>query len=185
MEEFEKVERLVAKANVTYEDAKKALEESNGDMLDAMIYLEKQGKVKAPSQSSFNTGNSGNDQYKDVADAVHRSEGSNIKSVFKSIGETVGRGIKYTLDNYLVITRNGNEIFRLPLCAAIIILLIGWEILLIIMLISLFFDCRYKIVGKNNAGEVNHIFDQAADLAGKAKEKFTEATEASSDNTEK
>ena len=92
MEEFEKVERLVAKANVTYEDAKKALEESNGDMLDAMIYLEKQGKVKAPSQSSFNTGNSGNDQYKDVADAVHRSEGSNVKSVFKSIGETVGRG---------------------------------------------------------------------------------------------
>ena len=47
MDNFEKVEKLVQKANVSYEDAKQALEEANGDMLDAMIALEKQGKVKA------------------------------------------------------------------------------------------------------------------------------------------
>ncbi len=185
MEEFEKVERIVEKANVSYEDAKKALEESGGDMLDAMIWLEKAGKVKAPSQSSFNTQQNSNGRYENVADAVNRSEGSKAKSVFKSIGEALGKAFRYTIDNSLMVLKGNEEVIRLPLLAAIIALLIGWEILIIIMIISLFLDCRYKIVGKDNAGEVNEFFDQAADLAGKAKEKFSEQTESStSDKTE-
>ena len=39
MDNFEKVERLVEKANVSFEDAKAALDEANGDLLDAMILL--------------------------------------------------------------------------------------------------------------------------------------------------
>jgi len=184
MEEFEKVERLVEKANVSYEDAKKALEEAGGDMLDAMICLEKAGKVKSPAQSSYNTQGEQGSKYRDVADAVNRSEDSKAKSVFKSIGEFLGKAVKYTMDNYFMVLKGHEEIMKLPLWAAIILLLIGWEILLIVMVISLFFDCRYKIVGKNNAGEVNEFFDQAADLAGKAKEKFAEQTESKTNNTE-
>ena len=51
MDNFEKVERLVEKANVSFEDAKAALDEANGDLLDAMIILEKRGKGKGPEQS--------------------------------------------------------------------------------------------------------------------------------------
>ena len=36
MDEFEKVERLREKADVSYEEAKKALEECNGDSWDAV-----------------------------------------------------------------------------------------------------------------------------------------------------
>ena len=53
MEMLEKVERLVEKANVSYEEAKAALDEANGDLLDAMVLLERQGKVKRPEQASF------------------------------------------------------------------------------------------------------------------------------------
>ena len=42
MTEFEKVEKLRERANVSYEEAKEALLASEGDLLDAMIYLEKQ-----------------------------------------------------------------------------------------------------------------------------------------------
>ena len=35
MDEFEKVEKLRQRANVSYEEAKKALDEANGDVLDA------------------------------------------------------------------------------------------------------------------------------------------------------
>ena len=48
MEQLEKVEKLRQRANVTYEEAKQALEACNWDLLDAMVYLEKQGKVKEP-----------------------------------------------------------------------------------------------------------------------------------------
>ena len=55
MEFFEKVEALREKANVSYEVAKEAMEACNYDMLDAMIYLEKQGKVNSGSTASYTT----------------------------------------------------------------------------------------------------------------------------------
>ena len=51
MEKMEKVEALRNKAGVTYEEAKAALEANNWDVLDAMIALEKEGKVKQTSSS--------------------------------------------------------------------------------------------------------------------------------------
>ena len=45
MNDFEKVELLRQKANVTYEEAKDALKACNGDMLDAMVYLEKSARL--------------------------------------------------------------------------------------------------------------------------------------------
>ena len=177
MEEFEKVERLVEKAHVSYEDAKKALEISGGDMLDAMIYLEKEGKAKAPEHSSYNTGSSSNGRYENVADAVNRSEGSKCKSFFRSLGEVCGKIIRFLSENSLSVKKNDEQILKLPLWIVIILLMIAWEILAVIMLVSLFVGCRYQIIGKDDASGVNGIFDQAANLAGKAKEKFTEQTE--------
>ncbi len=51
MDNFEKVEKLREKANVTFEEAKEALEEANGDLLDAMIIFEKQGKAEERKES--------------------------------------------------------------------------------------------------------------------------------------
>lgn len=45
---LEQVEKLCKRANISYDEAKAALEETDGDMLEAVINLEKQGKVKAP-----------------------------------------------------------------------------------------------------------------------------------------
>ena len=45
MDNLEKVEKLREKTGVSYEEAKAALEATNYDVLDAIIYLEKNGKV--------------------------------------------------------------------------------------------------------------------------------------------
>lgn len=63
MEQLEKVEKLRQRANVTYEEAKQALEACNWDLLDAMVYLEKQGKVKEPNQSTYSTSYDDQSQY--------------------------------------------------------------------------------------------------------------------------
>ncbi len=55
MEMIEKVERLRERANVTYEEARAALEMTGGDLLDAIVLLEKQGKLKEPAHSTFST----------------------------------------------------------------------------------------------------------------------------------
>ena len=49
MDNMEKVEKLRERANVTYEEAKAALEESSWDLLDAIVNLERQGK-KSPDR---------------------------------------------------------------------------------------------------------------------------------------
>ena len=53
MDKLEKVEKLREKTGVSYEDAKNALEACDYDLLDAIIYLEKLDKVKAPEVESF------------------------------------------------------------------------------------------------------------------------------------
>jgi len=42
---IEKVDKLVERADVSYEVAKEALESANGDLLDAVIFLEREGKL--------------------------------------------------------------------------------------------------------------------------------------------
>ena len=56
MENFEKVEKLREKTGVSYEDAKKVLEENNYDMLDAIIELERQGKVAEAKDGTYTAG---------------------------------------------------------------------------------------------------------------------------------
>ena len=43
---LELIDELRKRANVNYEDAKNALEKCNGDIVEALIYLEKQNKTK-------------------------------------------------------------------------------------------------------------------------------------------
>ena len=185
MVEFEKVEKLVQKANVSYEDAKNALEAANGDMLDAIIALEKAGKVN--SQASFTTTSPESSPYKDVPAVVDQTNKTEGKSFFKDLGAAIKRGFRYTVDNSVRVVRNDVEVIKLPLWISIIAMLAAWELLLIVIVISLFFDCRYSVVGKDNANEVNRVIDQASTFAGKVKESWNEsfnnkATETSAAN---
>ncbi|MDP4091217.1 MAG: DUF4342 domain-containing protein, partial [Bacillota bacterium] len=43
---LEQIDELRRRANVGYEEAKDALERNNGDIIEALIYLEKQNKAK-------------------------------------------------------------------------------------------------------------------------------------------
>ena len=173
MVDFEKVEKLVQKANVSYEDAKNALEAANGDMLDAIIALEKAGKVN--SQASFTTTSPESSPYKDVPAVVDQTNKTEGKSFFKDLGAAIKRGFRYTVDNSVRVVRNDVEVIKLPLWISIIAMLAAWELLLIVIVISLFFDCRYSVVGKDDANEVNRVIDQASTFAGKVKESWNES----------
>ncbi|SEP63347.1 hypothetical protein SAMN02910369_00330 [Lachnospiraceae bacterium NE2001] len=174
MVEFEKVEKLVQKANVSYEDAKAALEASNGDMLDAIIALEREGKVKGQASFSATTSPEAS-PYRDVPAVVDQSNKTEGKSFFKDLGAAIKRGFQYTVDNSVRVVRNDQEIIKLPLWISIIAMLAAWELLIIVIIVSLFFDCRYSIVGKDNANEFNKVVGQASQFAGKVKESWNES----------
>ena len=55
MTTLEQVEKLRERANVSYEEARAALDITDGDLLEAVIYLEKSGKIDRPHMSTYNT----------------------------------------------------------------------------------------------------------------------------------
>ena len=72
MDNMQMVEKLREYADVTYEEAKAALDEANGDLLEAVIILERQGKTKQPEQSTYTTKAEEQPQYQDESNSRRR-----------------------------------------------------------------------------------------------------------------
>lgn len=183
MDNLEKVERLREKADVTYDEAKRALEACNWDMLDAMIYLESLGKVKKTSDTDYYSSNTKEDKLYDVEKTIKDEERRNKEESFKnSFKRGFDRFIKICKENHFIVKHEDKKVIDLPLGIALIIFLIGWHVLLIVMLISLFFECKYSIEGKNNLKTVNSAMDKAAETAGRLKREFEDKTEDKSEH---
>lgn len=172
MEQLEKVEKLRERANVTYEEAKEALEASGWDLLDAMVYLEKQGKVKSPAQETYTTNYEEQTQYVSVKDKVQEQEETGSESFFKKLSRFAKILLQKSKDNSFYITRKDEEIFHMPVWALALLLLFTWKLLIPVMIVALFFECRYSFKGKDNLDGVNKAMDKASDLADRVKDGY-------------
>ncbi len=177
MDNFEKVEKLVEKAGVTYEEAKRALEKADGDLLDAMIILEKEGKTEAPKQSSYSTQYEEQAQYVSVATQVEKDRKSydkeeqrrERKAKFKA---GIGRITHFLSSNFLIIHKNGELIARLPMWAVALIFIIAWHVALIAVIVSLFFGIGYTFRGEADMKVANDVMDKASSAAERVKEEY-------------
>ena len=178
MDNFEKVERLREKADVTYDEAKRALEACNWDMLDALIYLETLGKVKKSSVTTYHSSKAEEEKLHDVEKTV-RDEERKMKEedCKKKIKNGWNKFIRVCTDNHFVVKHKEKKVIDIPLGAALVIFALGWHVLLILMLISLFFDYKYNIIGKNELKTVNSAMDKVAETADKLKKDFAENAE--------
>ncbi len=173
MDEFEKVEKLRQRANVSYEEAKEALDKSEGDLLDAMIYLEGQGKIASNEQTSRSTTYDGQTDLVDVRDTVEKEDKKNRKSE-----RTLGQKIKYLChliwikirDNKFNVERKGEKLVGLPVWVLLVALIVSFWTVGIVLIIGLFFECRYEIVGPDDLSVVNNAFDKAGDVVDKVKD---------------
>ena len=172
MEMMEKVERLREKANVTYEEAKAALEEAGGDLLDAIVLLERQGKVREPAQSTFSTEYEEQTDYIKVRDKVEEQEKS-----APSMGRTIGRAfrglIRFIKQTTFIVTKGEDVVFTMPTLIFAILLFFFWEVLAPVMVIALFFGVRYSFEGEEEAEKANSILNKAGDFAQDVKSEFT------------
>ena len=177
MDIFEKVEKLVEKAGVSYEDAKAALDKADGDLLDAMILLEKEGKAKAPEQSSYSTKYDQQAQYVSVEETVENDRKSYTKEEQRrERKEKVRSGFDKIKDfvtkNYLLIKKNGELLVKLPVWAMILILVFAWHISIIAIIVSLFFGVTYSFKGEADMSVANNVMDKASSAAEKVKEEY-------------
>ena len=172
MDNMQMVEKLREYADVTYEEAKAALDEANGDLLEAVILLERQGKTKKPEQSTYTTKAEEQPQYQDVRERIEQQE----KKASDGFGRKTGRAVKKVVNilrrNFFQVTRSDNLLFQMPVWVFALILLFFWETVIPVMLISLFFGVRFSFTGEDDLSSANNFMEKAGDMADEVRSEF-------------
>lgn len=173
MDNFEKVEKLREHANVSYEEAKQALENSNWDILDAMIYLEQSGKVAGPESASYTT------QAKKVKIEVEEKEcHSTFKENIKRFCDWCIKWINKGNVNSFCVEKDNQEIFRVPITLLVVLLLFAFWVVVPLLVVGLFFSMRYHFAGPDVRSvdiDLNKAMDAAADAAENVKTEISNA----------
>ena len=191
MDNYQKVEQLVNKAGCSYEDAKAALEGCGWDMLDAVISLEREGKINKetpeqkaeepveiiPEVSADNVGGNNSQQIT----YIHDDSGSGDKDKTGRSGKADGTGkrefklwkrIKSILMNnrMVVIKSNGKQVMDLPIVIPVIALIAFFWATLIVAVIAIVFGCRFHFEGEDlGKTNINSTMDKATDYAEKVR----------------
>ena len=161
MDHYEMVENLRSKANVTYEEAKAALEASDWDMLDALVLLEGEGKVNQATPE-FTT---------KEKEEPRRPARSREKGSLSKLGAWIRKMITLGNNNQFVINRKGTEMVSMPITVMALLTVLVWPFSLVLLFVGLFLSCRYSFCGPDINATLN-------DMMGKAQEKAAVAVEA-------
>lgn len=130
MEKHEMAEKLVEKCGISYEEAGNVLREANYDLLEAMIILERQGKLKG--KNTFST-RSDIRRCKDRTAADAESFAELLKIAWEKICSLLREIMKYRV----IVTKNDRETMRFPLAPAVLVFCFtaGFAFAVIIILI--------------------------------------------------
>lgn len=180
MEMLEKVDLLRERADVTYEEAKNALEQSGGDLLDAMVLLERQGKVNGPRQSTYSTEYEEQKDYIRVRDKVEQQKRS-APSFGHTLGHLFRTIILFIRHTVFQVTKDDYVLISMPTIVFGLLLLFFWEGLVPIMVIALFFGVRYEFDGTENTKRANTVLNQAGEFADDLRDEFKKKTNGTQD----
>lgn len=172
---LEMVERLKEKANVSYAQAKQALEYSGGNLLDALIYLEEKGAIPREEQSYFSTRSETPPPAPEPLPAQLPAKGKKQKAPKQPKS---GRGgvrrfftalRRWLVDNELEIWRHDQPVTALPVLILVLLLLCAFWVTALILVLGLFLGFRYRFSGPDLErddinGMIGSVADTAADL---------------------
>ena len=156
---LERVERLREKADVSYAQAKEALEYSGGDLLDALIYLEEEGAIPRPEGGCYST--RGEQPIQPPGELMAREDQEEPRQ-----GNLFQRVRLWLLENELEVWHKGNPVTSMPVLILILLLLLAAWAVVPIGLVSLFFGCRFRFSGPDlDRDDLNGMMDETAKTA--------------------
>ena len=183
---LEQVEKLCERANISYDEARTVLEATNGDMLEAIITLEKQGRIKAPKGDGYY--NSANEQQSEQKNAYSSDQSKNYQNknerrteYKEDRGETfhqlVDRFFKWCCKivhlgniNTLEVAKDGNKVVVIPVTVLVLLLIFTFWITVPIIIIGIFFGYRYTFHGPDiEKTRVNNVMDSVSEAADNLK----------------
>lgn len=170
MDHLEMVEKLRAHADVGYEEARAALEETEWDLLDAVVLLERQGKTR-PGGASYTTREKPREEERPCGrrrDCHHHAD-----RFFAWLGDLFTKGSR----NMLEVSRGGSVVMTIPVLVFVLLLVLAFWIVIPLLIIGLFCGCRFALRGPEvEREEVNRVIGKASDMAEDIKQEFTRET---------
>jgi len=184
MEKIEMVEKLQQKANVSLEEAKAVLERCDWDLLDAMILLEKEGKVRASASAARASSVREEPAYVEAAYTETGSKSGcksdccgdkagNTDSGWKRFCAFMKKLLRKGMDNRFVVRRNGSVIVDLPVLVSVVLMIVFFWLTIILLVVGLFTRCEYSFEGADLGKEnINNGFRKASDAAQTIADQF-------------
>ncbi len=172
MDRFELVEKLVKSAGVSYEDAKTALESSGWDLLDAAVWLEKNGKIEVKT-SHFTTDP---EQQHSQSSEQQQTYNNNVRGSASAQYTTRRNGFLHSIisnirailiDNELVICKSSGEIFlELPIWLTVLLLIVAFWPTIGVLLLVFILGFRFRLHGPDLGSDMlNGILNRAENSA--------------------
>lgn len=155
---LEKIDMLMERANISYKEAKEALEQYDGDMVEALIYLESNQKTGGPSKKAKGHNHRSNERAQRDRRRQDRYERKNdvmdqIKAFVKKLHKTS-----------FIVAKKGKKTLDIPLTIALIIILITLPASLFLLILPYVFGYKILILNEDgskfNIDEVASNFDQ-------------------------
>ena len=177
-ENLELVEKLVEKTGISYTEAKAALEKADWDILEALITLEAQGKTIGAKKYSTRTESSQSQSAKDSEEKNEKKEKKskaneefkkNTMGVFEWLGTVFDKSNTNNIEMY----KDGERKIGMPITVFIILLIVGFWVMIPLMIVGLFFGCRYRFSGPDLGKEsINKAMGKATDYADNLKQEW-------------
>lgn len=171
---LEQVERLREKADISYEEAKAVLEEAGGSVLDALILLEKRGRIHAgaghSAHYSTRTGGESGPSAPYPEPAAEPEPGDEQKGGFwHMVQDLLRRGLQDSLE----VWRREELMVSIPLLISILLLILAFWICLPLLVLGLLLGCRYRLTGPDfDDSPAGETVNRAARTVGDTVEKM-------------
>ena len=155
MEEFEKVEQLVKVTGVSFEDASNAIRACDGNIVDAMVYLEKLGKINKNAKQSTTS-----------------SAEEKGKKAIEDVKVPAGKFVNYMTKNKLSVKKGDETVATVPVGAAAVLGCMAAPVAVPAAFLSMMFGYEYSFTGESNLETANKVLAQAGSTAGQVKAEY-------------
>lgn len=185
---LEQVEKLREKSGASYEACRDALDRSGGDLLDAIIYLERTNQSRTGKSGAFTT--KPNDKAAEAAKLV-MGEGpcgsgkkagrhkycSDWREGAREVWDVGTNLLKHSTANQFEVWRKGSLMTSIPILILVLLIIVAFWISVPLLIIGLFIGCRYQFVGPDLGKEaINDVMDNVSatveDMMGQVKREF-------------
>ncbi|MDR2421206.1 MAG: ubiquitin [Oscillospiraceae bacterium] len=174
MATLEQVEKLRERANVSFEEAKAALDEAGGDMLDALILLEQRGKTAAPGSGGHYSGGGCAPEPEQSSEGRRPRGGEGFKNFLKGAGKLMLDLINRGNSNYLDAIHRGETKLSCPVTVLAVLLIFFFWVVLPLLVIGVFAGWRYRFRGDDLGREsINDAIEKAEAAADDLKSSVT------------